>query len=225
VSEEPSLPHLPRLRPQRVVVEGRYARLEPLDPLRHASELHDATFAPGADARLRFLSPVPEERSAFEAHLATLAAVDDPLFWAVIDRATGRCEGRQALLRVEPDHGVVEIGHILWGAAISRRRAATEAFALAAGYVFDDLGYRRLEWKCNADNAPSRRAAERFGFAFEGVFRQHMVMRGLSRDTAWFSLLDREWPARRAALAAWLDPGNFLADGTQRRPLERSRSG
>jgi RimJ/RimL family protein N-acetyltransferase len=225
VSEEPSLPHLPRPRPERVVVEGHYARLEPLDPLRHASELYDATFATGADARLRFLSPVPEERSAFEAHLATLAAVDDPLFWAVIDRATGRCEGRQALLRVEPDHGVVEIGHILWGAAISRRRAATEAFALAAGYVFDDLGYRRLEWKCNADNAPSRRAAERFGFAFEGIFRQHMVMRGLSRDTAWFSLLDREWPARRAALAAWLDPGNFLADGTQRRPLERSRSG
>jgi RimJ/RimL family protein N-acetyltransferase len=164
---------------------------------------------------------VPEDRALFDAAVAALAASDDPLFFAVVDRATGRCEGRQALLRIEPAHGVVELGHILWGPGIARSRAATEAFALTAGYVFDTLGYRRLEWKCDADNAASRQAAIRFGFAYEGRFRQHMVVKGRNRDTAWFALLDEEWPARREALEAWLAPSNFDDAGRQRTPLRR----
>jgi RimJ/RimL family protein N-acetyltransferase len=214
------LPHLPRPRPDRVVLEGAYVRLEPLE-LRHAHDLHAATFAPGAEERLRYLAPVPEERAPFEAAIETIAASDDPLFFAVVERASGRCEGRQALLRIAPEHGVVEVGHILWGPRIARSRAATEAFALVAGYVFDTLGYRRLEWKCDADNAPSRQAALRFGFACEGVFRQHMVVKGRNRDTAWFALLDGAWPARREALEAWLAPANFDADGRQLHALRR----
>ena len=120
---------------------------------------------------------------------------------------------------MEPAHGTVEIGHIWYAPAIQRTRATTEATYLLARHVFDDLGYRRLEWKCNALNAPSRAAAERFGFTYEGTFRQHMWVKGANRDTAWYSLLDGEWPAVRAAFEAWLDPANFDGEGTQRTPL------
>ena len=135
------------------------------------------------------------------------------------DRASGSCGGRQALMRIVPEHGVIELGGILWGPAVARTRVATDAFALAASYAFDVLGYRRFEWKCDADNAPSRRAAERFGFTYEGTFRQHMVMHRRNRDTAWFALLDHEWPVVKAALEAWLAPENFDAEGRQRRSL------
>lgn len=216
-------PSLPRPRPERVVLEGRYARLEPLDPARHGADLHAATFAPGHEERLRYLPAVPRDRDGYAAWLAATAAGADPLVWAVVDRATGRCGGRQALMRIVPEHGVVELGGILWGPAIARTRVATEAFALAAGYAFDALGYRRFEWKCDAANAPSRRAAERFGFVYEGTFRQHMVVHGRNRDTAWFSMLDREWPAVKAALDAWLAPANFDAEGRQRRGLREAR--
>lgn len=147
------------------------------------------------------------------------ATRDDPLFFAVVDRASGRAGGRQALMRVTPEHGVIEIGHILWGPAIGRTRIATDAFYLAARYVFDELGYRRLEWKCDDRNAPSKAAALRFGFRFEGVFRQHMWVKGASRDTAWFAMLDCEWPGRRAAFERWLDPANFDAVGREREKL------
>lgn len=143
------------------------------------------------------------------------AAGDDPLFFAVIDPATGRAEGRQALMRIEPAHGVIEIGNILWGPAIARTRIATEALFLIASHVFDDLGYRRLEWKCDNNNEPSKRAATRFGFAFEGLFRQHMVVKGLSRDTAWFAIIDKNWPRLRAGYEAWLSPDNFDPAGQQ----------
>ena len=217
------LPDVPRPRPERVVLEGRYARLEPLDPARHGADLHAATFAPGHDERLRYLPTVPRQPDGYAAWLAAMAAADDPLVFAVIDRATGRCGGRQALMRIVPEHGVIELGGILWGPAVARTRVATEAFALAAGYAFDALGYRRFEWKCDAENAPSRRAAERFGFTYEGTFRQHMVVRGRNRDTAWFALLDHEWPAAKAALGAWTAPGNFDAEGRQRRTLGEVR--
>lgn len=220
-----ALPSLPRPRPERVVLEGRYARLEPLDPARHGADLHAATFAAGFEERFRFTPTVPRQPEGYAAWLAATAASDDPLMFAVVDRASGRCGGRQALMRIVPEHGVIELGHILWGPGVARTRVATEAFALAAGYAFDGLGYRRFEWKCHADNAPSRRAAERFGFTYEGTFRQHMVMHGRNRDTAWFALLDHEWPAAKAALEAWLEPGNFDAEGRQRRSLGEMRGG
>ena len=217
------LPPFPRPRPERVVLEGRYARLEPLDPARHGVDLHAATFAPGHEERFRYTPTVPRQPEGYAAWLTATAASDDPLTFAVVDRASGRCGGRQALMRVVPDHGVIELGHILWGPGLARTRIATEAFALAAGYAFDGLGYRRFEWKCHAENAASRRAAERFGFTYEGTFRQHMVMHGRNRDTAWFALLDHEWPAVKGALEAWLDPGNFDAEGRQRRSLREVR--
>ena len=137
------------------------------------------------------------------------ARSEDPLFHAVVDRGSGRCEGRQAYLRITPEHGVIEIGHVLWGPAIARTRVATEALFLYAAHAFEALGYRRFEWKCDAGNEPSRRAALRFGFAYEGTFRQHMVVKGRNRDTAWFAMTDGDWPQVRARLPAWLDPSNF----------------
>lgn len=217
------IPELPRPRPERTVLEGRYARLEPLDPDRHGADLHAATFAAGHDERLRYVPVVPRQPEGYQSWLTATAAAEDPLMFAVVDRATGRCGGRQALMRIVPEHGVIELGHILWGPDVARTRLATEAFALAATYAFDDLGYRRLEWKCHAENAPSRRAAQRFGFTYEGTFRQHMVMHGRNRDTAWFALLDHEWPAAKAALDAWSAPENFDAEGRQRRSLGEVR--
>lgn len=208
-------------RPARLALDGEYARLEPLDPARHGLDLWGAASAPGAEDRYRYLFDTPP--ATLDDHLswtARAAATDDPLFLAVIDRASGRAEGRQALMRIDPAHGVVEIGNILWGPAIAGTRIATEALYLAARHVFADLGYRRFEWKCHDDNAPSKRAALRFGFQFEGVFRQHMVAKGANRDTAWFAMIDRDWPALDARFRAWLDPSNFDGQGRQRRRLQ-----
>lgn len=212
----------PRPRPGRRVIEGRWARLEPGDPARHGDALFAASMAPGAEERHRFLFEAPMERAAFQAWLEARVTPDDPLFFVVIDKATGRAEGRQCLMRIDPAHGVIEIGSILWGPAIARSRVATEALYLFAAHAFDDLGYRRFEWKCNDLNEPSKRAAQRFGFTYEGLFRQHMVLKGQSRDTAWFSIIDGEWPALKAEYQRWLDPTNFEADGRQKTRLEAS---
>jgi RimJ/RimL family protein N-acetyltransferase len=161
------------------------------------------------------------DEAAMHAHLAAQAASEDPLFFAVAQ--DGRAAGVVSYLRMEPEHGVIEIGHIWLGAALQRTPAATEAIFLLAREAFDGLGNRRLEWKCDAANARSRRAAERFGFTFEGVFRQHMIVKGRNRDTAWYALLDGEWPAARAAFEAWLDPGNFDEDERQRQRLAALR--
>ncbi|WP_170936994.1 MULTISPECIES: GNAT family protein [Rhodomicrobium] len=211
-------------RPERIVLEGAYARLEPLDARHHAGDLLHSALADGAEERFRYLfdTPPPDQPS-FARWLETAAASQDPLFFAVIDKATGRAEGRQALMRIDPAHGVIEIGNILWGPAIARSPVTTEAFFLFASYVFDRLGYRRFEWKCDARNLPSRRAAERFGFSFEGIFRHHMVVKGQNRDTAWFSIIGPEWPRLSAALSAWLDASNFDEAGQQRRRLEDFR--
>ncbi len=208
-----------RALPTTQVISGQWCHLQPLTT-QHADDLFAACTAPGAADRFRYLfeSP-PPDRPTFDAWLARAGGSSDPLFFGVVDAATGRCEGRQALMRTDAAHGVTEIGHILWGPAISRTRVATEALYLTARYVFEDLGYRRLEWKCNSDNAPSRRAAERFGFTFEGIFRQHMVIKGANRDTAWFAILDNDWPALRASYDRWLDPDNFDPSGVQRRRL------
>ena len=205
--------------PERRVLDGQYCRLEPLDPARHGEALFAASMAPGAEERHRYLFEGPMERAPFQAWLEGRAASSDPLFFAVIDKATGRAEGRQTFMRIDPVHGVIEIGSILWGPAMARSRLATEALFLFARHAFDDLGYRRFEWKCHNANLPSKRAALRFGFAYEGLFRQHMVAKGGNRDTAWFSMIDTEWPALRAGYEAWLTPANFLPDGSQIRDL------
>jgi RimJ/RimL family protein N-acetyltransferase len=211
-------------KPAPCVLEGRYARLEPLSPARHAQELFRSALRPGAEGRFRYLfDEPPADESNFAAWLETASMTQDPSFFAVIDQATGRAEGRQALMRIDPVHGVIEIGHILWGPAIARTRVATEAFFLLASYAFDKLGYRRFEWKCDSRNAPSRNAAARFGFTFEGIFRHHMVVKGESRDTAWFSIISPEWPRISAAFTAWLAPSNFDEGGQQQRRLEDFR--
>lgn len=209
--------------PQRVVLEGRYTRLEPLAAY-HEEALYAASSAPGADDRFRYLFEAPPaDRAAFRAWMAKASISQDPLYFAVIDKATGRAEGRQALMRIVPDHGVIEIGSILWGPAIARTRVATESQFLLADYVFETLGYRRYEWKCNVLNTPSRRAAQRFGFQYEGTFRQHMVVKGENRDTAWFAMTDAEWPSLKTLYHAWLEPDNFDAEGRQRNTLGTDR--
>lgn len=210
----------PCRRPKRLTIEGRYTRLEPLDAARHGSALFNASMADGADARFRYLFEVPAERPEFDAWLAKAAANTDPMFWAVIDKKTGQAEGRQALMRIDQTHGVIEIGNILWGPAIAGHTVATEALYLFASHAFDVLGYRRFEWKCNDLNEPSKRAALRFGFSFEGVFRQHMVAKGANRDTAWFSIIDVEWPTLKARYQRWLSPQNFDASGLQVKRLQ-----
>jgi RimJ/RimL family protein N-acetyltransferase len=208
-------PALPCPRPAKAVLDGRFARLEPLAAA-HAPALYEASSGPGAAARFAYLFDLPPAAPAeMGAWVARMSAGDDPLFSAVIDKASGRAAGRQALMRITPEHGVIEIGNILWGPVISRTRVATEALYLAARHVFDDLGYRRFEWKCNDLNAPSKKAALRFGFTYEGLFRQHMWTKGANRDTAWFAMLDSEWPALKREYDRWLEPANFDAAGNQ----------
>ncbi len=141
------------------------------------------------------------------------------MMWAVIDRARGTAEGRQTLMRIVPEHGVIEVGNIFWGPRLARTRVATEALFLHARYIFDTLGYRRFEWKCNNGNEPSKKAAQRFGFQFEGVFRQHMIQKGRNRDTAWFAMTDGDWPALKREYERWLSPDNFDAAGQQKTAL------
>lgn len=215
----------PRQRPQRVVMEGRYARLEPLSADRHGDGLFDAATVGNSDERFLWLGEVtPESRAAFQPWLEKVEASEDPLYFTVIDKATGKVAGRQTLMRIDAANGVIEIGHIHWGPLMQRKPAATEAQYLFMRYIFDDLGYRRWEWKCNNRNEPSKRAALRFGFKPEGVFRQNMVIKGENRDTAWFSIIDKEWPALKRAYDAWLDPANFGKDGQQKRRLEEFRA-
>ncbi|WP_271898221.1 GNAT family N-acetyltransferase [Candidatus Phyllobacterium onerii] len=213
----------PRPLPAREPLEGRYVRLEPLDAAKHGDGLYKASSVADAGERFKFLFENPaEDREAFGAWLEKVEASKDPLFFAVIDKASGKVAGRQTLMRIDPAFGVIEIGNIYWGPLISRKPAATEAQFLFMKYAFE-LGYRRYEWKCNNANEPSKRAAERFGFKFEGVFRQHMVQKGKNRDTAWYSVIDGEWPALKAAYEAWLSPDNFDADGKQIKRLEEFR--
>jgi len=215
----------PRPRPERKVLEGRYVRLEPLDPQKHGDELFAASSVTDADQRFTWLFEFPPAtRAEFEPWLEKVSKSEDPLFYAVIDKARGKVAGRQTLMRIDPVHGVIEIGNIYWGPLISRKPAATEAQFLFMQYIFDELGYRRYEWKCNNDNAPSKRAAERFGFTFEGIFRQHMVAKGKNRDTAWYSIIDSEWPALKKAYQAWLAPENFDSDGQQIKRFEEFRN-
>jgi RimJ/RimL family protein N-acetyltransferase len=210
-----------RSRPVRQTIEGRYVRLEPLDADLHGRDLYRASDVSDAAQKFRWLGEYsPTDEANFLDWVRKVQVSDDPLFSAIIDRETGSVAGRQTLMRIDTANGVIEIGNIYWGPLIARKRGATEAFYLAMKHVFDDLGYRRFEWKCNNDNLPSKRAAERFGFTFEGIFRQHMIVKHLNRDTAWFSIIDKDWPALKAGYEAWLSPENFDAAGQQRRKLQ-----
>ena len=206
--------------PERIVLEGHWARIEPLDPERHGDDLHAASTPPDRAARFRYMPELPPDaRESFGAWLSGAAASPDPLFFAVVDRATGRAEGWQTLMRITPVHRCIEIGNIYWGPRIAGTRVATEALYLFASHVLDTLGYRRYEWKCDTLNAPSRRAALRFGFTYEGHFRRAVIIRGRNRDTAWFSIIDEEWPALKAVYERWLAPENFDAGARQKSRL------
>ena len=200
--------------PTATLLEGRFIRLERLDPARHADELFAALEGPGADPKLwDYLpyGPFPE-RNVFNTWLNNHAAASDPYFFAVIDRASAQVQGILSLMSIVPAQGRIEIGHVTFGAPMQRSPRSTEAVYLLAKHSFD-LGYRRLEWKCNNGNARSKYAAERLGFSFEGVFRQHMVVKGQNRDTAWYSILDGEWPTIAAGFEQWLSDENQTPDG------------
>ena len=201
--------------PPHEALAGRFVRLEPLDAARHGDDLWQALQGPDP-ALWDYLPYGPfAERAAFDAWLAGHADGRDPQCYAVVEQTDGRALGLLAYLRITPKDGCIEIGHIAFGAALQRTPGATEAVFLLARNAFDTLGYRRLEWKCNARNARSRRAAERFGFSYEGLFRQHMIVKGENRDSAWYSIIDGEWPACRTALERWLAAGNFDGEGRQ----------
>ncbi len=209
----------------KCVLDGRYVRLEPLEADRHGAELFAASSMPDASDRFLYLPEYqPENFEKYQPWLAKAEASQDPLYFAVIDKVSGKVAGRQTFLRTVAQYGVTEIGHIFWSSMIARKPATTEAFYLFARYVFDELGYRRFEWKCNNDNEPSKRAALRYGMCAEGVHRQALVVKGKNRDTAWFSMLDHEWPLCKAAFEAWLDPENFDDKGNQIKRLEQIRN-
>ena len=209
----------PAQRPQRIVLEGRFCRLEPIDPARHREQLFAASTPPDAASRFRYLfDMVPTSLAEMDQWLAKAVASEDPLVFAVIDKRSGRVEGRQTLMRIDPANQSIEIGNIYWGPAIAQTPVTTEANFLFARYIFK-LGFRRYEWKCDALNAPSRRAAERFGFTYEGHFRRATINKGRSRDTTWFAMIQEEWPTIEAAYEAWLAPGNFDANGRQKTAL------
>lgn len=219
----PDLPDwTPRPRPPVAPIPGRYCRLEPLSAPCHAADLYHAFSQASDGSDWTYLSVGPfADAVAYRRFVeqAQAQAGGDPLHHAVIDSASGRALGLLALMRIEPAHGVIEVGHVTFSRLLQRTRIATEAQFLLMRRVFDELGYRRYEWKCDSLNAPSRAAAIRLGFQFEGIFRQAVVYRGRSRDTAWFSIIDSEWPALRAAYERWLGPDNFDAAGRQRQGL------
>jgi RimJ/RimL family protein N-acetyltransferase len=217
----PALPEWsPRPHPPRTAIEGRFCRVEPLDPDRHAVELFAAISDDAEGRNWTYLphGPYPSF-GPYREYLETAARRDDPLVHAILDSTGGGAVGVASLMRIDPAAGVVEIGGINYSPRLQRKPAATEAMFLLMRRVFDELGYRRYEWKCDSLNIPSRAAALRLGFRYEGLFRQATVYKGRSRDTAWFSIIDREWPGLRASFERWLDPANFDAAGHQRQRL------
>jgi RimJ/RimL family protein N-acetyltransferase len=199
---------------------GRYCRLEPLDVERHAAQLHAGNSEDVAGVNWTYLPVGPfRDFAGYRAWLEQVAKGEDPQFHAIIDTETGEAQGVASFLRIDPVMGAIEVGHINYSPRLQRRRAATEAMYLMMRRVFEELGYRRYEWKCDSLNAPSRVAAQRLGFRFEGIFRQAVVYKARNRDTAWFSIIDREWPALRKAFERWLEPANFDAAGRQRTSL------
>jgi RimJ/RimL family protein N-acetyltransferase len=202
--------------PPRTAMEGRFCRVEPLDPERHGAGLYAANSLDASARNFTYLSGGPfATRAAYLEWLNGFCRGDDPLFHAIVDAATGKPVGVASFMRIDPRNGVIEVGHINYSPLLQRKPAATEAMYLMMRRAFE-LGYRRYEWKCDSLNAGSRAAAQRLGFSFEGIFRQAVVYKGRSRDTAWYSIIDSEWPRLRAAFERWLEPANFDPDGRQR---------
>jgi RimJ/RimL family protein N-acetyltransferase len=204
---------------------GRTCTVLPISAADHAADLYAAQAADESGRMWTYMPNGPW--ASFEEYRAwaeKAEASEDPLFHTVVDHASGKPVGTASYLRIDPPVGVIEVGWIAWSPALQRSPASTEAMYLMMKRVFDELGYRRYEWKCNALNAPSMRAAERLGMTFEGIFRQATIVKGRNRDTAWFSILDTEWPRARAAFEAWLDPANFDAEGRQKRRLQDIRA-
>ncbi|MGA0595556.1 GNAT family N-acetyltransferase [Enterovirga sp. CN4-39] len=203
--------------PPALCLEGRSVILERLDADRHADSIFRHVQSGDPDALYLYLSPAPpRDPETFRLLAAGMAASTDPFALAIIDKASGEAVGHATYMRIEPAQRVVEVGNILYTPALQRSIAGTEAMYLMARHAFEELGYRRYEWKCNALNTPSRRAAERYGFTYEGTFRNHMIVKGRSRDTAWFSITEEEWPARKRSFERWLDPANFDLQGRQK---------
>ena len=208
----------PAERPRHTTIKGRYVTLQPLNASTHADTIYDAV--QGHDSLWDYMGDGPfPSREAFRASIENKAVTTDPLYFAIIDHQSSDAVGYASYLRIEPSHRVIEVGNILYTPRLQRTRGATEAMFLMARHAFEDLRYRRYEWKCNTLNEPSRRAALRLGFRFEGIFQQHMIVKGRNRDTAWYAMLDGEWPDRKVAFEQWLSPENFDAEGRQIRRL------
>jgi RimJ/RimL family protein N-acetyltransferase len=213
--------------PRREPIRGSHVLLRPVDAAADAEDLYAVSHPPDGDPAIWTYLPDGPYRNPQELRqmLTWAETAEDRLYFTLVRLTDERPLGLASYLRIEPQFGAIEIGHIWFGVPLQRTTAATEAIYLLAHHAFDDLGYRRLEWKCNALNAASRRAAERFGFTFEGVFRNHQIVKGRNRDTAWYAMTDGDWPVIREGFKRWLDPDNFDADGLQKRPLSDSRRG
>ena len=213
------------MKPERVTLTGRYSTVLPLDPSRHADGLWEGAGSEANAGLWDWMADGPfRDRATFDEHLTAKARSEDPLFFAYIDNATACPVGLGSFMRIDEKNRVVEVGNLMFGREMQRSRVSTEVMYLMAGYVFEVLRYRRYEWKCNNLNEPSKATAKRLGFTFEGLFRQHMIIKNKNRDTAWFSLIDPEWPARKTEFERWLDPANFDEAGRQRTRLLQATS-
>lgn len=213
--------------PARSPLIGRGVIVEPIDPARHGPDLYLAACGPDGDLSgdmwTYLISGPFTDEASFNAWLAPQGETDDPLVFALIEQASGQARGMASFMRVVPHWATCEVGAIWFAPSLKRSRAASEAMYLMARHVFDDLNYRRYEWKCDSLNEASRRAAMRFGFHYEGLFRQHVIYKGRNRDTAWFAMTDQDWPHVKAAFEAWLADDNFDTDGRQSRGLAEIR--
>ncbi|ALS02431.1 GNAT family acetyltransferase [Enterococcus silesiacus] len=206
--------------PSKNMLEGMYCRLEKVESSKHVEALYQV-YGPESKAKNWTYLPLNpfESKVAFLSYLETISRSQDPFHYAIIDKASGKALGTLALMRINAEQGSIEVGFVIYSDALKKTRIATEAQYLLACYALDDLGYRRYEWKCDALNEPSRKAALRLGFTFEGIFRNALVYKGRNRDTAWFSIIDSEWPQVKMRVESWLEPTNFTAEGEQKRRL------
>ena len=210
--------------PSRVTLSGQYCRIEPLDPDRHARDLFQANSLDTEGLAWTYLAYGPFATfHEYERWLVESAASTDPLFFTIVDQKSGRAVGVSSYLRIDPKQGVIEVGHLNFSPLLQATPAATEAMYLMMRYAFE-LGYRRYEWKCHSMHSKSRRAAVRFGFSYEGIFRQAVVVKGRNRDTAWYAAIDQEWPALKTAFETWLDPNNFDSAGKHKTSLSQYTS-
>ena len=204
-------------KPRRISFEGRTIRLVPMDAHEHLESLWTATGGPENEYLWTYMFEYAfQNRASFEANLQRKEESEDPLFYSIIEKTSGDAVGWAAYMRMEPLHRVIEVGSIMFSPRLQHTIGATEAMYIMAKHAFEEMNYRRYEWKCDALNEPSRKAALRLGFKFEGVFQQHMIVKGRNRDTAWYAMLDSDWPARKRAFEKWLDPANFDSSGKQR---------